>query len=175
MGSKKKAKKATKRSAPKKAPAKKAAPKKAAPKRAAPKRAAPKRAAAKTAAPAPKKPRVRHPVVHWEIQSTAPARLFDFYREVFEWVIDANNPMGYGMVASGGGGDSIGGGIGGAPGASTSKVVVYASVPSIDDTLARVGSKGGRTVMPRTDVGPVVMAIFEDPEGNAFGLVEGEE
>jgi predicted enzyme related to lactoylglutathione lyase len=160
MGSKKKAKKAGKKSAPKKAPAKKAAPK----------RAAPKRAAAKAAAP--KKPKVKHPVVHWEIQSTTPERLQDFYRGVFEWVIDTNNPMKYGMVASGGGGDSIPGGIGGSSGPGA-KTVVYASVPSIDDTLSKVGSMGGRTIMPRTDLGMVVMAIFEDPEGNAFGLVEG--
>jgi predicted enzyme related to lactoylglutathione lyase len=170
MGSKKKAKKATKKSAPKKASAKKAAPKKAAPRKAAPRKAAPKRAAAKAAAP--KKPKVKHPVVHWEIQSTTPERLQDFYRSIFDWVIDTNNPMNYGMVASGGGGDSIGGGIGGASGPSA-KTVIYASVPSIDDTLSKVSTMGGRTVMPRTDIGPVVMAIFEDPEGNAFGLVEG--
>jgi predicted enzyme related to lactoylglutathione lyase len=165
MGSKKKAKKATKKSAPKKAAAKKAPAKKAPAKK-----AAPKRAAAKAAVP--KKPKVKHPVVHWEIQSTTPERLQDFYRGVFDWVIDTNNPMKYGMVASGGGGDSIPGGIGGASGPAA-KTVVYASVPSIDDTLSKVSGMGGRTIMPRTDLGMVVMAIFEDPEGNAFGLVEG--
>jgi predicted enzyme related to lactoylglutathione lyase len=169
MGSKKKAKKATKKSAPKKAPAKKAPAKKASAKKAPVKKAAPKTAAAKAAAP--KKPKVKHPVVHWEIQSMTPERLHEFYRDVFEWVIDANNPMNYGMVASGGGGDSIGGGIGGASGPAA-KVVVYASVPSINDTLSKVGARGGRTIMPRTELGMVTMAIFEDPEGNAFGLVE---
>jgi predicted enzyme related to lactoylglutathione lyase len=164
MAAKKNAKKASKR------PAKAAGTKKAPSKKAAAKKAAPKKAAAKKAAPRkPKGP--RHPVVHWEIQSTSPARLHDFYRDVFEWVIDTNNPMQYGMVGSGGGGDSIGGGIGGASGAS-SKVLVYASVPDINSALAKVSAKGGRTILPRTDMGMVTMAIFEDPEGNAFGLVE---
>ncbi len=162
MAAKKSAKKPTKRSA-------KPAPKKAPPKKAAAKKAAPKKTAAKKAAP--RKPKTRHPVVHWEIQSTSPARLHDFYRDVFAWEIDANNPMQYGMVASGAGGDSIGGGIGGTQG-PTSKVLVYASVPDIDAALATIGEKGGRTIMPRTDLGMVTMAIFEDPEGNAFGLVE---
>jgi uncharacterized protein len=158
MAAKKNAKKAKKR------PAKAAAPKRSV------KKAAPKRVAAKKAAPRkPKGP--KHPVVHWEIQSTSPARLHDFYRDVFEWVIDTNNPMQYGMVASGGGGDSIGGGIGGASG-PTSKVLVYASVPDINGALARVSARGGRTILPRTDMGMVTLAVFEDPEGNAFGLVE---
>jgi predicted enzyme related to lactoylglutathione lyase len=54
-----------------------------------------------------------------------------------------------------------------------SRVLVYASVPSIDDVLSRVSNHGGKTVMPRQDIGPVVMALYEDPEGNLMGLVEG--
>lgn len=79
--------------------------------------------------------------------------------------------MKYGMVASGAGDEGINGGIGGSMG-PTSKVLVYASVPSIDEALAKVSEKGGRTILPRSDMGMVVLAVFEDPEGNAFGLVE---
>ncbi len=162
MAAKKSAKKQSKRSA-------KPAPKKAPPRKAAAKKAAPKRAAATRAAP--RKPTTRHPVVHWEIQSLSPARLHDFYRDVFAWEIDTNNPMQYGMVASGAGDDSIAGGIGAASGPA-SRVLVYASVPDINEALARIVEKGGRTILPRTDMGMVTLAIFEDPEGNAFGLVE---
>jgi predicted enzyme related to lactoylglutathione lyase len=166
MAAKKTAKKPTKRPA-------KPAPKKAPPKKVAAKKAVPKKAAARKPAPRkPSKPRgPKHQVVHWEIQSTSPALLHDFYRTVFEWEIDTNNPMQYGMVGSGGDDEGINGGIGGAMG-PTSKVLVYASVPSIEEALARVAAKGGRTVLPRTEMGPVTMAIFEDPEGNAFGIVE---
>ena len=135
-------------------------------------KAAPKRAAAKRPARrvAPAKARANHPVVHWEIQSQDPTRLHQFYTNVFGWKIDSNNPMNYGMVESGGGG-GIAGGIGGTQ-LPDSRVVVYAQVPSIDDVLSRVSTHGGRTVMPRQDIGPVVMALYEDPEGNLMGLVE---
>jgi predicted enzyme related to lactoylglutathione lyase len=144
--------------------------------------AAPKRSAAKKKAPARKAAaksparraakKVKHPVVHWEIQSQDPSRLHRFYAEAFGWSIDVNNPMKYGMVSSGRDAGGIDGGIGGtqAPG---SRVVVYTQVPSIDDVLSRISAGGGRTVMPRTDIGPVIMALYEDPEGNTMGLIEG--
>lgn len=134
-------------------------------------KAAPKRAAAKRPArKPPAKAKAKHPVVHWEIQSQQPGRLHSFYASVFGWKIDTNNPMGYGMVQSGGGG-GIGGGIGGTQ-MPSSRVVVYAQVPSIDSVLSLVSQNGGKTVMPRQDIGPVVMALYEDPEGNLMGLVE---
>jgi predicted enzyme related to lactoylglutathione lyase len=149
MGAKKKSKK-------KAAPAKKGK---------APARKAAKKSAARKAGARPSA------IVHWEIQSQMPERLHDFYGETFGWKVDANNPMKYGMVSSKGR-DGIDGGIGGSehPG---SRVVVYASVKSIPDTLARIEGAGGRTLMPRTDLGMVVMALYQDPEGNTMGLVEG--
>ena len=51
------------------------------------------------------------PVVHFEIMGKDGKKLQDFYSKLFEWEIDANNPMNYGLVkASGQGG--IGGGVG---------------------------------------------------------------
>jgi predicted enzyme related to lactoylglutathione lyase len=47
------------------------------------------------------------------------------------------------------------------------------SAPKIDPVLERVVSLGGSVVMPRTDIGPVTMALFTDPDGNTMGLVEG--
>lgn len=140
-------------------------------KKSAPKKSAAKRSAARkpTAKPVPRGP--VHQVVHWEIQSKAPERLHAFYGDVFSWKIDANNPMNYGMVSSGGV-YGIDGGIGGAMGPN-SQVLVYVSVPDINAALDKIASSGGRTLMPRTDVGPVVMAIFQDPEGNTLGMIEG--
>jgi uncharacterized protein len=112
-----------------------------------------------------------HPVVHWEIQSRDPERLHSFYAEALGWAIDANNPMKYGMVASKGR-EGINGGIGGTQ-ETGSRVLVYSSVPSIETVLQRIETLGGRTRMPRTDIGPVIMALYEDPEGNVMGLIEG--
>jgi uncharacterized protein len=157
----KKAKKTKKAAAPKKA---------ASPKKAAARKSAPKKAIARR--PAPSRPLgPKHQVVHWEIQSKNPEMLHAFYRDVFAWEIDTNNPMNYGMISSGAGAKGINGGIGGSMSPS-SRTLVYASVPSIDEALAKIAEKGGRTIMPRSDLGMVILAVFEDPEGNAFGLVE---
>lgn len=161
MATKKKSKtKITK--SPKKAFAKKAAPKKVAAKKAAPKKAA-----------APKKPHIRNPIVHWEIQSQNPALLHEFYSNALGWLVDANNAMNYGMVTSGGA-RGIGGGIGGSqePG---SRVLVYAEVESIPEVLEQIEAHGGKVLMPRTDLGPIVMALYSDPEGNTMGLIEPPE
>jgi predicted enzyme related to lactoylglutathione lyase len=167
MAAKKTAKKAAKKAAGKASKGAKAA----APKRGAATKAA-KRAPAKKAAKRAAAPKKKHPtVVHWEIQSKDPARLHKFYADLFGWTIDANNPMNYGMVSSGGK-DAINGGIGGSMGPA-SRVLVYAEVIDINATLARVEELGGKTLMPRTDVGPVIMGIFEDSEGNTFGVIEG--
>jgi predicted enzyme related to lactoylglutathione lyase len=130
----------------------------------------PAKKSAKKGAKRASKPRV-HPIVHWEIQSQNPANLQRFYAEAFGWKIDANNSMNYGMVASAGKG-GINGGIGGTEGPG-SRVTVYAAVPNISSVLERIASLGGRTLMPRTDIGPVIMALYGDPEGNVMGLIEG--
>ena len=145
--------------------------KKAVKKTAAPKRSA-KRSPAKKAASSRKTAKVAKPtIVHWEIQAKDAKRIQRFYADLFGWTIEASNPMNYGMVASGGK-DAINGGIGGSPNGA-SRVLVYASVADIDDVLSKAEALGARTLMPRTDVGPVIMGIFEDVEGNQFGLVEG--
>jgi len=127
--------------------------------------ASPKPAAKKTSAK-----KSRYEIVHWEIQSQNPTKLHKFYSDALGWKVDANNPMRYGMVSSGGR-SGIDGGIGGSP-APGSRVLVYAAVPSIPPVLKRIESHGGKTIMPRTDVGPVIMALYQDPEGNTMGLVE---
>ncbi len=165
MATKKKAKK----SAPKKHAATKHAPKKAAKTHAAAK-TAPKKAAKAAKAPA-KAAKAPHQIVHWEIQAQDPAALHDFYSSTFGWTINANNPMNYGMVSSGGS-DGIDGGIGPSQHPGVSRVLVYTSVPDINAMLQRIEAGGGKTVMPRDSMGPVVMALFADPEGNVFGLVE---
>jgi len=174
-------KKAKKKAAPK-ALAKKPLPKrvaakvKVAVKAAKAKKPAPKRTAAARRRPAaPKKSNV-HQVVHWEIQSDNPVALHRFYAEALGWAIDANNPMGYGMVSSKGA-EGINGGIGGkGPGSNDgtgSRVLVYAEVKNIPLVLERIESLGGKTLMPRTEMGPVILALYADPEGNTMGLLEG--
>lgn len=164
-----KAAKATKRPANKRA-ASKTAKKAAKPARAAAKRrAAPRQSAA--ASPAAPTKMTSPGVVHWEIQARDGAAQQRFYGELFGWAVDAGNPMGYGMV-KGAGGPSIGGGIGST--VDVPRATFYVWVPSIDAALERAAALGGHAVMPRTDLGMVIMGQFRDPEGNVIGLVEGD-
>lgn len=133
-----------------------------------------KRAVARKAAPpetASGPPKLTGPsVVHWEVQARDPGAQMRFFGELFGWNIDANNPQNYGMVTPAGQG-SIGGGIGATMDAP--RATFYVQVPSIADTLDKAATMGGQTLMPRTDIGMIIMAQFRDPEGNVIGLVEG--
>jgi len=136
------------------------------------KRTAAPRAARVTEASAPpaKKAWLHPPVVHWEIMALDAPRQRAFFSDLFGWAIDANNPQNYGMVPSGGDG-AIGGGIGPAQDGKP-YVAFYVEVPDIGAALARAESLGAATVLPRTDMGMVVLAQFRDPEGNLVGLIE---
>jgi predicted enzyme related to lactoylglutathione lyase len=170
---------ASKKSLSKKTAAKKPAAKKLAAKRSAvtakrsavtAKRSAVKRSAANGSVPAPPQPTGPR-VVHWEVQAADLARQQTFFADLFGWTVDTNNPMNYGMVKAGGQ-DAIGGGIGGTMD-STSRVTVYVQVPDINAALAKAEALGAKTVMPRMDMGMIVMGQFSDLEGNVIGLVEG--
>jgi predicted enzyme related to lactoylglutathione lyase len=163
---------ARKKSASKpKAKARKATAKKTAAKR--PAKRAVKAAARKAAPPeaAAGPPKLTGPsVVHWEVQARDPGAQIRFFGELFGWNVDANNPQNYGMVTPAGPG-SIGGGIG--PTMDAPRATFYVQVPSIADTLDKAATMGAQTLMPRTDIGMIIMAQFRDPEGNVIGLVEG--
>ena len=54
--------------------------------------------------------------------------------------------------------------------------LVYLHVDKIDPTLELIGSNGGQTLMPRTDIGQHgFIAHFEDTEGNRVALHESPE
>jgi uncharacterized protein len=113
-----------------------------------------------------------NPVVHFEVSGKDGAKLQTFYGELFDWKIDADNPNNYGIVDNAG--EGINGGIGEVPDDGNGHVTFYVSVPDINAALQKAEGLGGKTIMPRTEMGDVVtMAFFADPEGHMVGLVEG--
>ena len=99
-------------------------------------------------------------------------KLQGFYRDLFDWHIDANNPMDYGFVDTHAGG--INGGIGGTNG-GPNRVTFYAEVADPQAALDKAESLGGKTVMPVTEIpGIVTLALFSDPEGNVVGVVKAQ-
>jgi predicted enzyme related to lactoylglutathione lyase len=115
------------------------------------------------------------PVVHFEIIGRDGSALQRYYSELFGWEIDADNPIGYGMVSREGNvnadGVGIGGGVGGGPEGYDGHVTVYVEVPDIEEALARAESLGGSRVMGPENVGGVEIGQFRDPEGHVVGVV----
>lgn len=118
-----------------------------------------------------------HPVVHFEVVGRDGAALRSFYGELFDWTIDANNPMNYGLVPREGNltadGAGIGGGIGEAPENYPGHVTFYVEVPDVEAALAKAESLGGKRVMgPETIMGGLELGQFTDPEGHLIGVVK---
>ena len=113
------------------------------------------------------------PVVHWEIVSPNAAQLQKFYGELFDWHVDTNNPMGYGMVDTHGEG-GINGGIGSPQGGAPGHFTMYVQVDDLQKYLDRAESLGAKTIMPPMEIpGDVTIALFADPDGRVIGLVKG--
>ncbi|MGB7623250.1 MAG: VOC family protein [Terriglobia bacterium] len=113
------------------------------------------------------------PVVHFEIMGKDGKKLQNFYGKLFDWEIDANNPMNYGLVKPGAQG-GIGGGVGVTEAGAPGYVTFYVAVPDLDACLKKVESMGGKTLVPPTEIpNMVTFALFQDPEGNSVGIVKG--
>ncbi len=119
------------------------------------------------------------PVVHFEITGKDGKKLQSFYSKLFDWEINADNPMNYGLVNAAGNGTeagkgSIGGGVAAAQEGAPAAVTFYVQVPDLEAALKKAESMGGKTLVPPTEIpNMVTFAMFQDPEGNAVGLVKG--
>lgn len=110
-----------------------------------------------------------YPVTHFEINAQDAPATQKFYKDLFGWGIDTNNPQNYGMIDTKNKGAGINGGIG-ASQQGHSFVTFYVECDDPAATLAKVERLGGRRVMDPMDAGNVVYALFADPEGNVIGL-----
>ena len=109
-----------------------------------------------------------NPVVHFEILGPDGDQLQRFYGEMFGWTINADNPMSYGLVDTGGGG--INGGIGQA---EVPLATIYIEVDDPGQYLEKVVAAGAELVQEVTEIpGMVTFAQFRDPAGNIVGLVK---
>ena len=120
------------------------------------------------------------PVVHFEVVGKDGMALNAFYSQLFDWTIDSNNPIGYGMVAREGNvnadGVGIGGGIMGAMQGMedySGHVTFYVEVPDVEAALKQAESLGGTRRMGPAEVpGGPVLGQFVDPEAHLIGLVQ---
>jgi predicted enzyme related to lactoylglutathione lyase len=120
---------------------------------------------------------VGQPVVHFEIMGHDAKKLHSFYAELFGWTINADNPMGYGMVTRedtmNAQGVGVGGGIGAIPEGMPGHVTFYVEVPDVEVALARAEKLGGTRLMgPEKVMEQVELGLFNDPEGHMVGVVK---
>lgn len=119
-----------------------------------------------------------HPIVHVDIPAQDPAAAARFYEEALGWQLNHDPSFDYWMFNAAGG--PSGGFVGVGPDAADpplqneiGKVLVYLGSEDIDADLARVEACGGRTILPRTDIGGFGWyAVFADPSGNHLGFYQ---
>ena len=114
------------------------------------------------------------PVVHFEITTRNAKQMQDFYTRLFDWKIDSNNPIGYGLVKPGGK-RGIDGGIAQKRDETSPGVTFYAEVADPQSALDKAVSMGAHVVLPVTTIpNMATYALFADPDGNVVGVVKKE-
>ncbi len=122
-------------------------------------------------------------VVHFEIYGDDPAKLSDFYKNLFGWTIDKAPGMDYwmihtvptdakGMPTQPG---SINGGLMKRPMPDARNWLNYVSVASIEDTVAKAKTAGAQVMRPKSPVPKMGwFAILLDPEMNIFAIWQND-
>jgi uncharacterized protein len=114
----------------------------------------------------------KHPIVHIEFSAQDPDEAAKFYGELFGWEMQHMPEMNYVTFNPG---EGPGGGFNPlSDQVKAGDVYVYVGTDDIEDTLARVKSLGGKTLMPKTEIPNIGwFAFFSDPTGNTVGLYTG--
>jgi uncharacterized protein len=120
-------------------------------------------------------------VVHFEIIGNDPAKLREYYGDLFGWEFhtgdaateEVSQKGNYGFVdaSTTGDGTGINGGVGGGEGYERG-VLVYVGVPDVEAALRKAESLGGTRRMgpERASGGDLAVGRFTDPEGNLIGV-----
>jgi predicted enzyme related to lactoylglutathione lyase len=117
-------------------------------------------------------------VVHFEIPFDDQSRAQKFYSDVFGWQITKYPEMDYYLATTTPSDEnmkpkepgSINGGLVKKDPSGQHPVIVI-DVPSLDEHIAKVESAGGKTIMPKIQVGDFgLYARVADTEGNVIGI-----
>lgn len=112
------------------------------------------------------------PVVQWQILAKNPEGLVEFYRQLFSWEVNTDNPLGYRQIDTASE-KGINGGIWPAPPEGHSMVQLFVEVDDVQKFIEKAEEFGGSTIIPRQILPEGdEMAIIRDPEGLAVGLMK---
>ena len=112
------------------------------------------------------------PIVHFEIMGGEGSELEAFYRELFGWKINSNNPMKYGVVETRTGRHQWWRWV--RPRTEASAFPYMRGWKTCRERLI-AERFGGKTILPPSEVpGGPKLAMFADPAGNITGLFQGK-
>ena len=107
------------------------------------------------------------PVDWFEVLGSDAGRTQRFYGELFGWTVGGGDAS-YGMADTGAG-QGIQGGLGASE--QSRWATIYASVPDLEQTLAKAESLGGSRIYgPMAVADDMQTGAFRDPAGNVFGV-----
>lgn len=108
--------------------------------------------------------------VWFDISTPDAARARRFYREMFDWPVNALDDT-YALVGDDGDGEPTGGIGQTGPTSPYTGFVTYFRVDDVDTALARAERLGGARLMEPTKTPSGRIAAFADPDGNPVGLL----
>ena len=113
---------------------------------------------------------------HFEIYGPDPGVLAGFYRALFGWEIEKMDGIGYWRVQTGTTEASpLHGGLTYRAIPNLNGWLLFVNVPSLEETVALVISRGGSIVRPKTAVPRTAwVAIVADPANNIFGVWQAD-
>ncbi len=111
-----------------------------------------------------------NPVMQFQILSKRPDETARFYGALFDWKIDAKNPLGYRQIDTGSK-DGIQGGIWPAPPQSPNLVQFFVAVPDLKSAVANAERLGAKVLIPPTTLPEGdEMSVLHDPQGMPFAM-----
>jgi predicted enzyme related to lactoylglutathione lyase len=115
-------------------------------------------------------------IIHFEICVDDLEAAAAFYSSVFGWQIEKANGSDYRFITTGGGEDP------GITGGLMNRIdelnptINTIEVPSLNDFARKISLAGGKVRAPKVPIaGTGYVQYCEDPEGNAFGIMEYDE
>jgi predicted enzyme related to lactoylglutathione lyase len=115
-------------------------------------------------------------VTHFEIYGEEPAKLADFYRNVFGWQIEQMPGVNYWRIQTGSTEtEPFHGGLTYRAIPDLNGWMLFVNVGSLDETVALVQKLGGSIVRPKTAVPKTAwVTILADPAKNIFGVWQAD-
>jgi predicted enzyme related to lactoylglutathione lyase len=115
-------------------------------------------------------------VTHFEIYGEEPAKLADFYRNVFGWQVEQMPGVNYWRIQTGSTDpNALHGGLTYRAIPDLNGWMLFVNVASLDETVAVVQKLGGSVVRPKTAVPKTAwVTILADPAKNIFGVWQAD-